>query len=117
MDSCLLWQGAALVLNPHADDVFFNDLSEDGKKLAFSGLLDQSEASFTTPAEYAVCDVAIPITYVVCTIDKSFPPPAQYAVAGAIGAKMVEVSSGHSPMLIEKEAQELVKLIVGMATQ
>lgn len=80
-----------------------------------SGLMHQSQESFMVACDYVATDVKIPKVYVVCTEDQAIPPEGQQAMAAACQARVVELKTGHSPWMKEKEAQELLGLIKDLA--
>ncbi|KAI1847713.1 hypothetical protein JX266_006208 [Neoarthrinium moseri] len=64
----------------------------------------------------AATEVKAPKIYVVCTNDKCIPALGQQAMANAMGARVIELTCGHSPFLKEAESKELVRLIMDLAT-
>jgi hypothetical protein len=75
----------------------------------------QVESSLKSIVPFVASDLKIPKTYVVCTEDKAIDVNGQRAMAGAAEAQTVEWHCGHSPFLKEKETQEIVGLINGIA--
>jgi hypothetical protein len=103
------------LLNPHADQIFYHDVPSSLWQPLMDSLMYQSRASLVTPAEFTAAELQIPKTYVVCTEDRCIHPIGQRAMAGAMGAKVIEFACGHSPQIKEDESKQLVKLIVEMA--
>jgi hypothetical protein len=103
------------IVNPQGGEHFYSDFPEDERDKYMAGIMYQSHASLVTGADYAATDVKIPKTYVVCTEDKTILTPGQYAMAGAMGAKIVELAGGHSPALKDVESKKLVELIIEVA--
>ncbi|KAI0471969.1 alpha/beta-hydrolase [Xylariaceae sp. FL0804] len=90
--------GKQLFVNEKAKDLLYNDFSPDQAEATFKSLVPCSYEAFSTGVTFAVPDVTIPKTFIVCEGDALFPPDYQRAVASACGPDLqqVSVSGGHS---------------------
>lgn len=62
----------------------------------FDALMPQSYAAAEMPVDFAVPDITIPKTYVVCDNDQAFPTAAQHKWSNHLGLRKMSVSGGHS---------------------
>lgn len=85
-----------LVVNQNAKRVLYNDLSTEVADKYFSALVPQSQAALEKPVDFAVPDITIPKTYIICDDDQAFPTAAQHNLADSLGLRKVSVSGGHS---------------------
>lgn len=78
----------------------------------FDGLVSCSYEPFVTGVTFAVPDVNIPKTFIICAGDALFPPKHQTALASACGKDLnqVSVSGGHSAFASVPD--ELVEVLV-----
>jgi pimeloyl-ACP methyl ester carboxylesterase len=89
--------------------LLYNDLSDDEAADWESRLIPQSHAVQKSEIEVTAYKY-IPSTYMICENDKAAPPQYQEMFAGAAGAKVTKLASGHMPMLSQPDA--LVKKVV-----
>lgn len=85
-----------LVVNEKTKSVLYNDLSTDMAETYYSCLVPQSHAALEKPVDFAVPDITIPKTYIICEDDKAFPTAAQHHWANSLGIKAASVSGGHT---------------------
>ncbi|KAI0139994.1 alpha/beta-hydrolase [Hypoxylon sp. NC0597] len=87
-----------LFVNEEAKDLLYNDLPPDKAQAMFDSLVPCSYKAFITGVDYAVPEVTIPRTFIVCESDALFLPEHQKGLATACGedVKQVSVSGGHS---------------------
>ncbi|CAJ0540839.1 Ff.00g077510.m01.CDS01 [Fusarium sp. VM40] len=67
----------------------------------------QSRLSLETPVQVVAGDFDIPKVYFVCEDDEVVPAKQQLAMAQAAGARVVTLSSGHSPHLDKQHSQAI----------
>ncbi|KAH9871548.1 hypothetical protein J1614_005803 [Plenodomus biglobosus] len=89
--------------------LLYNDLPDDEAADWESRLIPQSHAVQKSEIEITAYKY-IPSTYMVCENDKAAPPEYQEMFAGAAGAKIVKLATGHMPMLSQPDA--LVEKVV-----
>ncbi|RYP23351.1 hypothetical protein DL767_008847 [Monosporascus sp. MG133] len=87
-----------LFVNEKAKNLLYNDFPPDKAQATFDSLVPCSYEAFTTGVDFAVPEVAITKTFIVCEGDALFPPEHQKELAAACGQdlKQVSVSGGHS---------------------
>ncbi|RYP54026.1 hypothetical protein DL769_010413 [Monosporascus sp. CRB-8-3] len=104
-----------LFVNEKAKELLYNDFPPDKAQATFDSLVPCSYEAFTTGVDFAVPDVTIPKTYIVCEGDALFLPEHQKALAAACGQdlKQVSISGGHSAFasVPEELADVLVRLV------
>lgn len=109
-----LWQ---LFVNAKAKDLLYNDFSAHEAQTIFDSLMPCSYEAFTTGVDFAVPDVTIPKTFIVCEKHALFPPEHQKSLVAACGSdlKEVSVSGEHSAFasVPEELAGVLAQLIEG----
>jgi pimeloyl-ACP methyl ester carboxylesterase len=104
--------GTALrVGDEHVRDVFYHDCSDEDVVFAQARLSPQSTESFADILEGAAWR-DIPSTYVLCTDDRTVPPPLQQ-VNAARTDKVVEMHTSHSPFF--SQPQLVVDVIAQLA--
>lgn len=86
-----------------ARSLFYADCDELCAVDAFTRLRPQSFHPFTTPCPLSELP-AVPYTYVVCSEDRMLNPEWSRQVAGGLGADIVELPGGHSPLLSRPSA-------------
>ncbi|RYO78265.1 hypothetical protein DL766_007609 [Monosporascus sp. MC13-8B] len=74
-----------LFVNEKAKDLLYNDFPPDKAQATFNCLVPCSYEAFTTGVDFAVLDVTIPKTFIVCEGDALFPPELQKEIAAACG--------------------------------
>ncbi|KAH8700033.1 catalytic protein [Phaeosphaeriaceae sp. PMI808] len=89
--------------------LLYNDMPDDEAAAWESRLIPQSYAVQKTEIEVTAYK-HIPSTYMICENDKAAPPQYQEMFAGAAGAKVIKLASGHMPMLSQPDA--LVEKVV-----
>lgn len=105
-----------LFVNEKAKDLLYNDLPPDRAQAMFDGLLPCSYEPFVTGVTFAVPDVTIPKSFIVCEGDGLFPPEHQRALASACGKDLnrASVSGGHSAFAsVPEELADVLVQIVG----
>lgn len=104
-----------LFVNETAKDLLYNDLAPDKAQAMFDGLVPCSCEPFVTGVSFAVPDVTIRKTFIVCEGDALFPPGHQKALASACGKDLnqASVSGGHSAFTSVPE--ELADILVRIA--
>lgn len=104
-----------LFVNEKAKDLLYNDLPPDKAEAMFDGLVPCSYEPFVTGVNFAVPDVTIPKTFIICEGDALFPPEHQRALASACGKDLsqVSVTGGHSAFASVPE--ELAEMLVQIA--
>ncbi len=104
-------------MNEKARDLLYNDLPPDKAQATFDSLVPCSYESFVTGVDFAVPDVTIPKTFIVCEGDALFPPEHQKALVAACGQglKQVSVSRGHSAFASVPE--ELADILASIAQE
>lgn len=104
-----------LFVNDKAKHLLYNDFPADKAQTMFDSLIPCSYEAFTTGVDFAVPDVTIPKTFIVCENDALFPPEHQKGLATACGQdlRQIKVSGGHSAFasVPEELAEALVQLI------
>ena len=104
--------GAAVRVADHAvRAIFYHDCSDADVAFAQARLSPQSTESFADILEGAAWR-EIPSTYVLCTDDRTVPPPVQRANAARTGA-VVEMGTSHSPFF--SEPQSVVDVLARLA--
>ncbi|KAI0400125.1 alpha/beta-hydrolase [Xylaria palmicola] len=103
-----------LAVNEKARDVLFNDLSPEKAQAYFDDLVPQSFAAAEQPVDFAVLEITIPKTYVVCEGDLAFPPFLQRKRLAEAGLSSVSVSGGHAAFA--SVPVELAGLLVQIAS-
>lgn len=100
-----------------ADDavraIFYHDCSDDDVAFAQARLTPQTTQSFADTVEGAAWR-DIPATYVLCTDDRTVPPPVQEANAARTGT-VVAIPTSHSPFF--SQPQLVVDLLVRTARE
>lgn len=74
----------------------YNDLSPEKAQELFDELVPQSYDAVIQPVDFAVPDITIPKTYVVCEKDNAFPTALQHHLSSSLGFEKVTVSGGHT---------------------
>ncbi|KAI0903163.1 alpha/beta-hydrolase [Ustulina deusta] len=103
-----------LIVNGKARDALFNDLPPERAQAYFDDLVPQSFAAVVQPVDFAVPDITIPKTYIVCENDQAFPASLQRKRLAQAGLREVSVSGGHSAF--SSVPVELADLLVQIAT-
>jgi pimeloyl-ACP methyl ester carboxylesterase len=93
-----------------AQEIFFNDVSDEVAADAVSRLAPQSMAAVKDPVT-AVAWRDVPTTYVICELDQAIPVPAQEMLAGRAGT-VHRLQTSHSPFLSQPD--EVVAIIRGV---
>ena len=79
---------------------FCGDVEPGLRERAVDHLRRQSTASFEDRTSTSPDPVQPPVTYVLCTEDRAFPPQVQEAMTAAAGCEEVlRLATSHSPML------------------
>lgn len=102
---------AVRVADDLARDVFYHDCSDDDVAFARARLSPQSTQSFADVLEGAAWR-DLPSTYVLCTDDRTVPPPLQKAHAARTGT-IVELDASHSPFF--SQPQLVVDVLASIA--
>ncbi|KAJ1330814.1 alpha/beta fold hydrolase [Microdochium nivale] len=81
---------------------------------ALRGVLGQH--SLIAPANkqltsISAADIAVPKTYIVCTLDEAINPELQRGMARSCGASIVEIDAGHSPFIVPRHVEKIVEVI------
>ncbi|KAH8669046.1 Alpha/beta hydrolase fold-1 [Xylariales sp. PMI_506] len=93
---------------------FYNDLPEEEAQKWVGALLPNSQATVETAIPVSAADIKLPVTYVLCTKDKSIDPALQEGMSASIpGVKVERVESSHSPMLSQPD--RVAEIIVQVA--
>ncbi|KAM7190849.1 alpha/beta-hydrolase [Rhypophila sp. PSN 637] len=96
-----------------AKPLLYNDLPDKAADHMFAQLVPQSYAATVQPLEFAVADVTIPKTYIVCEKDAAFPVPLQKHLASGFGFVQKSVSGGHSAFASVPD--ELAEVLIQIA--
>ncbi|OTA91101.1 hypothetical protein M434DRAFT_76884 [Hypoxylon sp. CO27-5] len=111
------WTSMQIFVNEKAKDLLYNDLPPDKAQAMFESLVPCSYEASVTGVDYAVPEVTIPKTFIVCEGDAVFPSEQQRGLAAACGqdVKQVSVSGGHSAFASVPE--EVADVLVRIAEQ
>lgn len=90
----------------------YNDLSPEMAQKFFEALVPQSYAATIQPVDFAVPDITIPKTYVVCEQDNALPAALQRHWSSSLGFEEVSVSGSHTVFasVPDEVATALVKI-------
>jgi len=102
---------AVRVADEFVREIFYHDCSDADVAFAQERLSAQTTESFADTLEGAAWR-DIPSTYVLCTDDRTVPPPVQQANAARTGA-VVELPTSHSPFF--SQPQLVVDLLARIA--
>ncbi|OTB00400.1 hypothetical protein M426DRAFT_15537 [Hypoxylon sp. CI-4A] len=107
--------GKQVFVHEAARDAFYNDFSAEKAQEYLDALVPQSYEATVQPIDFAVPDVAIPKTYIVCEADNALPPAWQHHAADILGMEKHSVSGGHSAFAsVPGEVVDvLIKIIEG----
>lgn len=100
------------MVNDTAKTLLYNDLSTEMAEKYYGALVPQSYAALEKPVDFAVPDITISKTYIICDDDKAFPTAAQYHLAEALGIEQISVSGGHTAFASVPE--KLAGVLAGM---
>ncbi|KAK3995732.1 Alpha/beta hydrolase fold-1 [Cladorrhinum sp. PSN332] len=104
-----------LFVNDKAKPLLYNDLPPETAEEFYKALVPQSYAAVIQPVPFAVPDITIPKTYIVCERDAAFPVPLQEHLATALGFSKKTISAGHSPFASAPD--ELADLLISIAEE
>ncbi|EHA55151.1 hypothetical protein MCOR27_005587 [Pyricularia oryzae] len=107
----------ALVLNPGAENIFYNDIDEAKALEAIEKTTCQSTRLFTDKVEHGSLSIQAPMTYIVCEKDVCILPAVLNMMADGLGDKCTKVSldCGHTPWMRNDVLPKLVNVVVEAA--
>jgi len=102
---------AVRVADEFVREIFYHDCTDADVAFAQERLSAQTSESFADTLEGAAWR-DIPSTYVLCTDDRTVPPPVQHVNAARTGA-VIELPTSHSPFF--SQPQLVVELLARIA--
>ncbi|KAK4229300.1 Alpha/Beta hydrolase protein [Podospora fimiseda] len=104
-----------LFVNDLSKDLLYNDMPQEQAEAFYKDLVPQSYAAVIQPVPFAVPDITIPKTYIVCERDAAFPVPLQDYLATALGFNKKTIDAGHS--CFASAPDELADLLIEIAEE
>ena len=81
-----------------------SDLDEAQARRLLDGLVPETPAFLTSPMPEAALPPGLPRSYLLARQDRMHKPRRQAAIAARLGATVIEIDSGHDPMLSQPAA-------------
>ncbi|TLS27717.1 hypothetical protein PpBr36_01443, partial [Pyricularia pennisetigena] len=107
----------ALVLNPGADKIFYNDVDEVKATEAMEKIECQSTKLFTHKVEHGSLSIQASMTYIFCGKDVAVSPALLDMFADGLGDKYTKVylDCSHTPWMQDDVLPHLINVVVGAA--
>ncbi|KAH8659865.1 Alpha/beta hydrolase fold-1 [Xylariales sp. PMI_506] len=101
-----------VILNGNARAVLYDGVDDAVADMYMTGTVPQGFLTFKQPCKHAASDVTAPKIFIAGKLDKAISYDAQVSMAGAAGAELISVDSGHSPFAKAGQAARVRDIII-----
>ncbi|KAH7304785.1 Alpha/beta hydrolase fold-1 [Stachybotrys elegans] len=108
-------KGPLAFLEPDACGRLYSGIGEDVSRICMDSTVPHSLAAFVDPCTNSGQEIAAPQVFIGCRDDLIMPFEGQKAMAAAVGARFIDIDSGHSPFLENERISDVVGIVEEIA--